>query len=47
MGKVIQESPYLRKRAVPEPGIARGPANIQRRTIGPGVVYFSGCEGEA
>ncbi len=46
MGKVIQESPYLRKRAVPVPGIARGPANIQRRTIGPGVIYFCGSEQE-
>jgi hypothetical protein len=47
MSKVIQESPYLRQRAVPEPGIARGPANVQRRTIGPGVIYFCGSEQEA
>lgn len=46
MGKAIQESPHLRRRAVLEPGIARGPANIQRRTIGPGVVYFCGAEHE-
>jgi hypothetical protein len=46
MSKVVQESPYLRRRAVPEPGIARGPANIRRRTIGPGVVYFCGSEEE-
>lgn len=46
MGKGIHESSYLRRRAVPEPGIARGPANIQRRTIGPGVVYFCGAEQE-
>ena len=46
MGKGIHESPYLRRRAVPEAGIARGPANIQRRTIGPGVVYFCGAEQE-
>ncbi len=47
MSKVIQESPYLRGRAVPEPGIARGPANVQRRTIGSGVIYFCGSEQEA
>lgn len=46
MSKVIQESPYLRRRALPEPGVARGPANIQRRTIGPGVIYFCGAEQE-
>src|SRR3990170_7049049 len=46
MSKVIQESPYLHRRAVPEPGIARGPANVQRRTIGPGVIYFCGSEQE-
>lgn len=46
MTKAIQESPYLRQRAVPEPGIARGPANVQRRTIGPGVIYFCGAEQE-
>ncbi len=46
MSKVVQESPYLRRRAVPEPGIARGPANIRRRTIGSGVVYFCGSEDE-
>ena len=47
MSKVIQESSYLRQRAVPEPGVARGPANVQRRTIGPGVIYFCGSEQEA
>jgi len=46
MSKAILESPYLRRRAVPEPGIARGPANVQRRTIGPGVIYFCGSEQE-
>ncbi len=44
--KAIQESPYLQQLAVPEPGIARGPANMQRRTIGPGVIYFCGSEPE-
>ena len=47
MSKVIQESPYLRRRAVPPPGIARGPANVQRRSIGSGVIYFCGSEQEA
>ncbi len=47
MSKVIQESPYLRQRAVPEPGVARSPANIQRRTVGAGVIYFCGSEQEA
>jgi Phage terminase large subunit (GpA) len=46
MSKVIQESPYLRRRAQPEPGVARGPANIRRRTVGPGIVYFCGAEEE-
>src|SRR3990172_6802258 len=47
MSKVIQESPYLRRRAVPPPGIARGPANVQRRSIGSGVIYFFGSAQEA
>lgn len=47
MIRAIRESPYLRQRAVPEPGVARGPANVQRRTIGPGVIYFCGSEQEA
>ena len=47
MSKVIQESRYLRQLAVPEPGVARSPANIQRRTIGHGVIYFCGSEQEA
>ena len=46
MNKVVKESPYLRPRAVPEPGIARGPANIRRRTIGSGIAYFCGAEEE-
>jgi len=46
MSKAIQESSYLRRRAAPEPGVARGPANVQRRTIGRGVVYFCGAEQE-
>jgi hypothetical protein len=46
MAKAITESPYLCRRATPEPGIAKGPAKVQRRTIGPGIIYFTGAEEE-
>jgi hypothetical protein len=46
VAKAIADSPYLRRRATPEPGIARGPANVQRRTVGPGIIYFTGAEEE-
>ena len=46
LNRAVQESAYLRQRAVPEPGIARSPASFQRRAIGPGVIYFCGSERE-
>lgn len=46
VGKAITESPYLRRRATPDAGVARAPANVHRRTIGPGVIYFTGTENE-
>ncbi|MBK6317872.1 MAG: phage terminase large subunit family protein [Dehalococcoidia bacterium] len=44
--QAINESPHLRRRAKPDNGPARGPANVNRRTVGNGVVYFVGSEQE-
>lgn len=44
--KAINESPYLRQRSRPERGPIRTPANVNRRAIGEGVVYFVGAEQE-
>lgn len=44
--KAINESSYLRRRARPDSGPIRAPANVNRRSIGNGVVYFVGSEQE-
>lgn len=45
--KAISESTYLRRRTRPETTELRGPANIQRRSVGPGVIYFTGSDQES
>lgn len=45
--KTINESLYLRSRVRPEAGALRAPANVQRRAIGEGLVYFVGAENES
>ena len=45
--KAINESPYLRRRAHPDTGPIKSPANVQRRSLGSGVVYFVGSEQES
>ena len=46
-GKAINESPYLRRIARPDAdALVRGPASVQRRAVGPGLIYFTGIEQE-
>ncbi len=44
--KAIAESTYLRRRTKQDTGDLRGPANMFRRSVGPGVVYFTGSDQE-
>jgi len=44
--KAINESPTIRRLATPAAGLAKAPANIHRRSVGPGVIYFVGSEQE-
>lgn len=44
--KAINESPYLSRRARPEASLVREPANVHRRRVGDGVIYFVGSEQE-
>jgi len=45
--KAFGESPYLRRRARPETNELRGPANMHRRSVGPGMIYFTGSDQES
>lgn len=44
--KAIAESAYLRRRTKQDISELRGPANMFRRSVGPGVVYFTGSDQE-
>jgi hypothetical protein len=44
--KAIAESTYLRQRTKPESTELRGPSNMYRRSVGPGIVYFTGSDQE-
>jgi phage terminase large subunit GpA-like protein len=45
--KAINDSQYLRRRARPGSGPIKAPANVQRRSIGKGLVYVVGSEQES
>lgn len=46
MAEIIRSSAYLRRRAQPTRGVAKSPARMQLRTIGPGRIHFCGADQE-